>query len=121
MNHLSTSFTLPDHQVSDFAAHQRTLRQWWHRLPGGLQSPVWLVIIGSLMILGMLLAFHQVVHDAVQQGELRQKTNALQAEAVGRCHILRGRDARDICLLQLSALGQGMGQSTAQSMQLASQ
>ena len=119
MNHLRTSFTLPDRQFDDFAAHQRTLRQGWHRLFSGLQSPVWLVILGSVIILGMLLAFHQVVHDAVQQGELRHKTNALQAEAVGRCHILQGRDARDICLLQLKALAQG--QLTAQSMQLASQ
>lgn len=102
MNHLRTSFTSPDGRVGDFAARQRTPQQWWYRLPAGLQTPVWSTILGSLIILGMLLAFHQVVHGAVQQGELRHKTNALHAEATWRCKILPGRDASDGCLLQLA-------------------
>lgn len=103
MNHLRTSFTPPDGWVGNFAARQRMLQQWWSRLPAGLQTPVWPIILGSLTILGMLMAFHQVVHGAVQQGELRHKTNALHAEATGRCKILPGRDASDGCLSQLAS------------------
>lgn len=103
MNHLRTSFTWPDGGVGDLAVRTHTPQQWWRRLPAGLQTPVWPTILGSLIILGMLLAFHQVVHEAVQQSELRHKTNALHAEATGRCKILRGRGASDGCLLQLAS------------------
>ena len=102
MNHLRTSFTSPDDRVSDFAAQQRTPQQRAYRMATGLHTPVWSTLLGSLIIVGMLLAFHQVVHGAVQQGELRNKSNALHAEATWRCKILPGRDASDGCLLQLA-------------------
>ena len=103
MNHLRTSSTSPDGRVGDLAARTHTPQQWWCRLPPGMQTPVWSIILGSLIILGMLLAFHQVVHGAVQQGELRHKANALHAEATWRCKILPGRGASDGCLLQLAS------------------
>lgn len=124
MNHPSTSFTLPHGQVDDFAASQRTQRQGGYRLADGLHSPVWLTVLASLVILvilGMLMAFHQVVHGAVEQGQLRHKANVLQAGAIGRCNILPGRDASDRCLLQLSALANDNGLTNIPSMQLASQ
>lgn len=121
MNHPSTSFTLPHGQVDDFAASQRTQRQGGYRLADGLHSPVWLTLLVILVILGMLMAFHQVVHGAVEQGQLRHKANVLQAGAIGRCNILPGRDASDRCLLQLSALANDNGLTHIPSMQLASQ
>ena len=121
MNHLSTSFTLPHGQVDDFAAPQRPQRQGGYRLADGLHSPVWLTVLGSLLILGMLTAFHQVVHGAVQQGQMRHKANALQTGAIGRCHILPGRDASDRCLLQLRALANDNDLANVPGMQLASQ
>ncbi len=121
MNHLSTSLTLPHGQVDDFAARQRPQSQGWDRLAAGLHSPVWLTVLGSLVILGMLMAFHQVVHGAVQQGQLRHKAIALQAGAIGRCHILPGRDASDRCLLQMNARAKDNGLTGTSSVQLASQ
>lgn len=103
MTHLRTSVTSPDDQVGDLAARQFTPQQGGYRLPVGMQTTVWLIILGSLIILGMLMAFHQVVHGAVQQGDLRNRTNALHAEATWRCKILPGRDASDGCLLQLAS------------------
>lgn len=121
MNHTRTSFTLPHGWVNEFAARQRTLQQWWGQLPTGLRSPVWQAMLASLVILGMLLAFHEVVHGAVQQGELRNKASALHADATWRCKILPGPGARDGCLLQLSALVDAGAVLAAQNMQLASQ
>jgi hypothetical protein len=121
MNLPRTNSALPHGWADDFAARQRTLQQWWYRLPAGLRSPVWSTILGSLIILGLLLAFHQVVHEAVQQGELRHKAYALQAEATWRCKILPARGASDSCLLQLSASANGSGLLSAQATQLASQ
>ncbi|ABD69151.1 hypothetical protein Rfer_1418 [Rhodoferax ferrireducens T118] len=121
MNLPRTNFVLPHGWADDFAAHQRSLRQWWYRLPAGLRSPVWSTILGSLTILGLLLAFHQVVYEAVQQGELRHKAYALQAEATWRCKALPARGASDSCLLQLSASANGSGLSSAENAQLASQ
>lgn len=121
MNLPRTNFVLQHGWVDNITAHQRTLRQWWYRLPAGLRSPVWSTILGSLIILGLLLAFHQVVHEAVQQGELRHKAYALQAQATWRCKIMPARGARDSCLLQLSASADGRGRSSAENTQLASQ
>ncbi|WPC68258.1 hypothetical protein SBP18_07065 [Rhodoferax ferrireducens] len=121
MNLPRTNSALPHGWADDFAARQRMLRQWWYRLPAGLRSPVWSTILGSLIILGLLLAFHQVVHEAVQQGELRHKAYALQAEATWRCKVLPARSASDSCLLQLSASAKGSDLSSAENAQLASQ
>ena len=121
MNHLSTSLTLPHAQVDGFATCQRPQPQGLGRLAQGLRSPVWLTVLGSLAILGMLLAFHQVVHGAVKQGQLRHKTHALQAGAIGRCLILPGRAASDRCLLQVQALANDNGLADTAGMQLASQ
>lgn len=120
MSHLSTSVTLTHGQVDDLAARQR-LPQGVSRLAGGLHPPVWLSILGTLVILAMLITFHQVVRGAVQQGQLRQKAISLQAGAIGRCTILPGRQASDRCLLQMRAIANGDGVTDAASMQLASQ
>jgi hypothetical protein len=66
-------------------------------------SPVWLGILATIAIVGLLLAFHHVVRGAVQQGELRRKATATHAEAAWRCNILR---ALDSCLVQQSAVPQ---------------
>jgi hypothetical protein len=121
MNLPRTDSALPHGWVDNITARQRTLQQWWYRLPAGLRSPVWSTILGGLIILGLLLAFHQVVHEAVQQGELRHKAYALQAEATWRCKVLPARGASDSCLLQLSASANGSGLSSAENTQLASQ
>lgn len=102
MNHISPSFTLSNQQSDGFDALARDLRQWWHTLPHGLRSPVWSGLLATLIILGLLLAFHHVVHEAVQQSELRHQASARQAEASWRCNGLRGPAASSSCLAQLN-------------------
>jgi hypothetical protein len=71
--------------------------------PNALRMPLWCAILAVLVGLGLLLAFHQVVLGAVQQGELRRKATAMQAEAASRCNALSGTRSREICLMQLDA------------------
>jgi hypothetical protein len=68
-----------------------------------LRSPVWTGLIVSMGILGLLIAFHQVVRGAVRQGESRRMAVALHADALWRCHAMRDPNPRESCLAQLSA------------------
>ena len=94
-------FKLSNHQPDGSHALGSNLKQWWHALPIGLGSLIWSGLVTTLIILGMLLAFHQVVIDAVQQSELRHQAIALEAEASWRCNTLRGPSAVGSCLAQL--------------------
>ncbi len=71
--------------------------------PAALRSPLSYAIVATLAMLGLLLAFHQVVLGAVQQGELRRKATAMQADAAWRCNALPGARSRDGCLMRLNA------------------
>lgn len=102
-----------------FATLRRQLPLWWHRLPVGVHSPIWPGILAALIILGMLTVFHQVVHEAVQQSELRHKATALQAEATQRCNSLQGPHASGSCLLQLNATTHGNALLQARNIALA--
>jgi hypothetical protein len=75
------------------------------RLLDAMRASVWPGTLAALAIVGLLLAFHQVVRGAVEQGELRRKATAMQAEAVWRCNALRGPLGRDDCLLQGAQAG----------------
>lgn len=80
---------------------------WWQRLPAAVRSPVWPGILSALIILGMLLTFHQVVRGVVQQSELRHQATAQRAEATWRCRALPGLQASRTCLLKLDATTHG--------------
>lgn len=73
------------------------------RWPDALRLPLGHAAQALLAGLGLLLAFHQVVLGAVEQGELRRKTAATQAEAAWRCNALSGARSREICLVLLNA------------------
>lgn len=103
MSNNSTTIRWLNDEASGFAAFQHELQRLWHRLPAGVHSPAWPVILATLIILGMLLAFHQVVRGAVQQSELRHKTAAMHAEVTWRCKILRDLSESESCLSQLNA------------------
>lgn len=107
MDNIFPTFKLSNGEAGGFTTLQRRLQRWWHQLPTGVHSPIWPGILAALIILGMLLAFHQVVVGAVQQGELRHKATAMQAEAAWRCNSLRGLDASGSCLLQLNLAAHG--------------
>ncbi len=68
-----------------------------------LRSLPWPGALAGLAILGLLLAFHQVVSGSVQQGEQRRAAVALKSEATWRCNAIASVRGRDGCLVQLSA------------------
>jgi len=72
-------------------------------LPATLRSPAWPTTLAALMAVFLLLAFHQVVRDAVHQGELLRMATASHSEAAWRCSALRGLRMRESCLAQLNA------------------
>lgn len=90
-------------KASGVAAHRHELRRARRRLPARVRSRVWPAILATLIILGMLLAFHQLVREAVRQSELRHKAVALHAEATWRCRSLPNRDAIGSCLSWINA------------------
>ena len=56
--------------------------------------------LATLVILGMLTAFHSVVQGAVKNGEVHRQAIAVQSNAVQRCKMLRHLPARSSCLQQ---------------------
>lgn len=96
--------------MNSFLPRQTRQQLRWSGLRAAVLSPLWLGLLGSLMIMGMLLTFHQVVHGAVQQGELRHKATAAYVEASWRCNVLQGQGgAGDTCKAQLKAAYAGAG------------
>jgi hypothetical protein len=72
-------------------------------LSDALRAHGWSGVLASLLLLGLLLAFHQVVRSAVRQGELRREVTALHSTAAWRCNALQTRPARENCLQELNA------------------
>lgn len=103
MNNISQTFKLSTHQTNGLQALQRGLQQWWHALPMGLRSPIWPGLLATLIILALLLAFHQVVRGAVQHGELQHQASARHTAATSRCNSLLGVGASSNCLTQLNS------------------
>ena len=58
---------------------------WWLQLPEAVRSPAWPLALAVLTVIFLLLAFHQVVRDAVRQGEMLRSAAAIQSEAAWRC------------------------------------
>ena len=73
------------------------------RLVDVMRSPVGPGILATLTLVALLVSFHQVVREAVQQGESRRKATAARLEAVWRCNALRGVRVRANCLSQLDS------------------
>ncbi|HMC15997.1 MAG TPA: hypothetical protein VKI18_10220 [Albitalea sp.] len=97
------SFQHPDGRRGFTGAARARLDAWWAGLPQPLRSPAWLRALAVLTVLFLLFAFHQVVRDAVRQGELLRMATANRSEAAWRCGALRGLRMRESCLAQLSA------------------
>lgn len=107
MNNNSTTFKWSYREASGLAALQHELQRLWHRLPAGVRSPGWPVMLATVTLLGLLLTFHQVVRGAVQQSESRHKAQAMHTEVTWRCNLLRDLRESESCLLQLNAADHG--------------
>ena len=56
------------------------------RAPTAPRAPVWPAVAAAVAGLGLLLAFQQVVAQAVAQGELRRSTAAARVHATTSTH-----------------------------------
>lgn len=67
----------------------------------------WTALLAGAALLGLLLAFQQVVRGAVRQGELRNRTHLLVLDATWRCNALRERTRREACLRRIDSAPPG--------------
>ncbi len=65
---------------------------------------LWLGALAAMAVVALLMAFQQVMRQAVLHGELRARSNALLSDATWRCNTLRGLSLRDACVAQLAAV-----------------
>lgn len=96
---------------TEFPAWRQGLQWTWD----GMCSHLVLGMLATVVISGLLLAFHDVVSGAVQQSELRNRAVAAHITATLRCTSLREPRARDSCLLQLETAASAEGLLAAQS------
>jgi len=71
------------------------------RIDPAVALPKWLAYAAALAVVGLLLAFYQVVRESVARGESMRKATAVHGDGTWRCNALRGRDLRADCLIQL--------------------
>lgn len=74
---------------------------------------LWASLLAAAALLGLLLAFGQVVRGAVRQGELRNRAHALALEATWRCNIQHERARREACLQRIDAVPRDSAQLRA--------
>lgn len=84
------------------AVYPRPRQSAWQQAFVALRAPVWPTILATVCAGGLLLAFQQVVHAGVQQGEARNRAAAAHADAVWRCNYTRGVSQRESCHAQLN-------------------
>ncbi len=104
MTYTTDSYPLPcAAQPINFAIRNSQVAPWWSGFTANERHPVLLGVLGAVIILGMLLAFLQVVSGAVEQGEARRGATAAQQAATARCTAMRGPSAQDACRGQIAA------------------
>ena len=69
----------------------------------GRALPHWVpAAAAAAALVGLLVAFQQVVQHLADQGQARQQATAAQSERVWRCHALPSRSLRDTCMHELN-------------------
>lgn len=93
--------------ATEFALRTAATQRRWRVRAGvpALSAPfVWRALLATLAVLGLLLAFQQVLRQAVAQGEQRRRANAALADATWLCKVQHQRQRREDCLAQLAAV-----------------
>ena len=104
MDHSIPLYPLPYATLPvDLAIAPNQPTPWWNGLSNTGRYPVLLGVVGMVLVVGMLLAFLQVVSGAVQQGEARRAATAAHLAAVAGCTAMRGPSAQDACRVQVAA------------------
>lgn len=102
--HTSPPLSWQDAAKGGASGPSRRAAPWWRQALTLLRSPVFTAILGALMVLGLLLAFEQVVAQAVTQAEQRRSARDALDAAVWRCKQLRAAGDRGSCLVQVSVV-----------------
>ncbi|MCM5678462.1 hypothetical protein M8A51_02830 [Schlegelella sp. S2-27] len=84
-------------QVPFLRAARRAVVDRWQGLPPAWRAPRTLYSLGFVLALCLLLAFHQVLTQAVQRAEARQVASANRAGAMTRCTALPDVELRQPC------------------------
>lgn len=87
----------------DSAIGRSQASPWWSGPSTQERHDVLLGAVGAVVILGMLLAFAQVVSGAVEQGVARRAATAAQLASTAACTAMRGPGAQDACRVQVAA------------------
>ena len=75
----------------------------WQLAIVALRAPVWPTLLATICAAGLLVAFQEVVHAGVLQGEARNRATAEHSHAVWRCDFMRSVSQRESCHAQLNA------------------
>jgi hypothetical protein len=85
---------------------------WWRHTIDLLRAPVWPAIVAALSLLALLIGFHRVLLEAVQQGDLRRQATAAKVDGLWRCNSMPQRGERETCLKRVHAMP-ALGVATA--------
>jgi hypothetical protein len=75
---------------------------WWRRPSFQQALPHAMAVLAVLVAFSVLLAFYQVVNNAVQHGEFLRQAMAEQVRAKWQCNTLPAYGARESCLQLLT-------------------
>ena len=89
---------VPSQPTAAAAALGERMRASWRQVRGhrrgGVLAAVGPGLAAIAAVLGLLTGFQQVVHGAVERGDLWRKAVALQADAALRCRLVPDADLR---------------------------
>jgi hypothetical protein len=77
------------------------LQRGWRRLSAGTRAEAVTMVLAAVALLGLLLAFHEVVRGAVVRGESRRAAVAAREVAAWRCTTLPAAPLRNDCRASL--------------------
>jgi hypothetical protein len=77
---------------------------WGHRVWATLHARWMLSAFSAALVIGMLLAFYNVVRQAAYESALHQQALAAQSQAIWRCKRIPSISARRGCLLAVPTL-----------------
>lgn len=77
---------------------------WGHRAGANRHAPWLLAVFSTALVGGLLVAFYNVVRQAVQDSAVHQQALAAHAQGTWRCQRLPSGSARQDCLLAIPKL-----------------
>lgn len=88
------------------AVYPRPRPSAWRQVLDLMRAPVWPILLATVCAAVLLLAFQEVVHAGVLQGEARNRATAAYSHELWRCDFMRGVSERASCHAQLTSTRQ---------------